>query len=346
MRSKLSLLICAALAATAFSVVPARAKPACTGNPRRLLSTRSIGLTSGKYTLPARAPLWLIVFMHGQGKPPRLGYWDGHLREAARHGSIAIAMNYSERRAVEPDGWFVREGADRSIAAARLLLARCRSVRTTVVFSPSMGGNTGGLAVAEGAKRPRSSLPLFDYWFQIEGVNNVAELYLEARAVAISGNTRAVGAVKDIEAEMGGPIEAVPESYLEHTIVARIDDIAAAGIKGVVIAHSTIDGTVPHDQSRELAVALAAVGIPFDFHTIVRRGARQKTDDTTLTSYVLPSLGIDDAQQPLAGHAPEESTTHPVMRISLERLWALMAGTYVPGPAREFVVDGDAPHVP
>ena len=124
-------------------------------------------------------------------------------------------------------GWRVAEGADFSVAAARKFGAACHP-RTTVMYGVSMGGNTAGLAVAERAKRADGKRPLFDYLFDIEGVMNVTETYLEATAT----QNYAQG---EIEEEMGGSLQQAPVAYQQRSVVTRVPDIAASGTRKSIL---------------------------------------------------------------------------------------------------------------
>lgn len=293
---------------------------------------------TGHYALPSKRPTGLVVFAHGYGHTSFS--WKEHLKNAARRRLVAVAMDY-RGITISPDanndglpesrGWNAMTGARDSIAAARYFDARCPSVKRVGIMGVSMGGNISGLAVA-------LSKGLFDYWVDVEGAVNMTETYLEARAAA-GANETAKNAYADIEAETGGPIEEDPEPYLERTVVARVDDIKASGLAGVVVVHAIDDGLVPYNQSRELAALLKAENIPTDFYTVSRRSPESERE-TTLSGHVVGRLD-PNYTSPLAGHASEKSQTHIVMVTAFERLWSLMRGR-APGPYNEYHVDGGA----
>lgn len=293
---------------------------------------KRLGL-SGIFAWPSRTPKQLVLFDHGYRKTAT-SYWGGHVRDAAKHGAVAVAMDY---RGIGPApdyrGWNVSAGADDTIKAAQYFLKLCPSIEQVFLLGVSMGGNASGLAVAAGAKRPDGS-PLFDYWIDIEGATNVTETYHEASAVAPSGNEYAAGAKEDIEKEMGGTFAEVPDTYREESVVTRGADIAASGVKGVVLVHGLGDGLVPYNQSREMEAALAANGVATDFYTIGTRGDGES--GTTLDGYVPV-----EHDSPFAGHGAEESTTQLVITTGFRQLWRLMAGKVTIGPHNEFFVDGD-----
>lgn len=302
---------------------------------------------TGRYALPSRPPKALVVMAHGYGHTS--ASWVRHMRRVANeHGVIAVAMDY---RGIEilPDsnndglpesrGWNVMKGAEDSIIAAQLFQRACRSLKTTAMFSVSMGSNTGGIALALSRDLRRSDGgPLFDYWVNVEGAVNLIETYLSARALA-PANSTAANAKADIEAEAGGPIEQDFSAYRERAVVARIDEIAASGVKGVVSIHGVDDGLIPYNQAREIHGLLARAGVPTHLYTIGRKSPESEKE-TTITGYLLGAVD-PNYRSPFAGHASEKSETHIVMVTAFERLAEILnvglSGTY-----RETFVDGEA----
>jgi hypothetical protein len=230
----------------------------------------------------------------------------------------------------------VAEGAEDSIAAAKLFAKACPKLPTIVMYGVSMGGNTSGLAVASHATRANGR-PLFDYWFDIEGATDLIEEYLAIRAVAQTGNQGAITTQQEIEAENGGKLEDKPDVYRERTVVARAEDIKASGIKGVVMVHDVDDGLVTYSQSQEMFARLGQVGIPTDMFTVATRGASSEPG-TTLDSLV--TSHIPGFQSPFAGHGSEASDTHIVGRTGFDRLAALFNRRETPPCFRQFLVDG------
>lgn len=289
------------------------------------------GLPSGRFALPDDpAPTQLVVLFHGNHNDSCS--WRDHLRDVADKGAVAIAMDYTGQRTegeVENYGWFVREGAVDSIIAAQHFLERYPSITTVIAFGVSMGGNASGMAVAAGATRADGA-PLFDYWVDVEGANNLIEEYLILRTVAPAVPAAAL-ALAEIEEEAGGALEEVPEAYAELTNVFRAPDMA--GLKGAVIVHGVDDGLVSTSQSPEMAAALNAAGVPTHLYTVLLRGEGESGG--TATGLVLePVAGAagETYESPFAGHGWEGSQTHLVMRTGLEQLHALMAGgTVTPG---------------
>jgi hypothetical protein len=344
--SLLTVLLAPASAATAS---PTHTPGRCVDAPIRAnrLSMRVGGeLATGRYALPRKAPRTLLVYAHGYGHTT--ASWVKHFENADRHGVAAVGMDYRGLQ-VSPDsngdgypearGFNVWKGSEDLIAAAKSFQRRCPSIRRIVMFSVSLGGNVAGIALARSAEMGSTPEdPLFDEWINVEGEVNLVESSTEARLLA-PANEFAARVVEDIEEECGGPIEEVPQAYLDRTVVARVGDIAASGLRSAVVIHGLDDGLVPYNQAREIATLMAATGIPTDMVTIGRRSPRSERE-TTLTSYAAGQLD-PDYTSPFAGHASEKSTTHIVMVTAFERLWSLLGGED-PGPYREFLVDGEA----
>ncbi|MHB8512884.1 MAG: alpha/beta hydrolase family protein [Actinomycetota bacterium] len=300
--------------------------------------TSSLGLASGRYALPeSSTPTQLVVMFHGHGNDSC--DWRRHLQQAAAHGAIAVAMDYTGQRQypVENYGWFVKEGAADSIAAAKYFMAAYPSIKQVFAFGISMGGNSSGLAVASvDAQRPDGT-PLFDYWIDVEGVNNLAEEYLVARGVAPVNSGGAL-AQKEIEEENGGRLETMPLNYLETTNVYRAPDMA--GLKGAIIVNGLDDGLVPTDESPQMAAALTAQGVPAHLFTVVGRGSGESGTTATAIAAgpLFAALNQPTYESPFAGHGWEGSDTQLVIKTGFDQLWSLMAGGSV--TAGETIVPG------
>ena len=335
-----------AAAVTVAATLPAAAvSHACKGDPsvaQSITTTVDGQSTTGLFALPAKPPKALVVFAHGYSHT--VESWRPHItRTATNDGIVAVAMNYRGDVYVPPSapgglpssrGWQVSEGAQDSIAAAKHFLNLCPTIKTVVMYGVSMGGNTAGLALAAGATRANGA-PLFDYWINVEGASNVSETYQEARLVAQSGNTFAKNATEDIERQMGGTFEEVPETYLERSVVTRADDIAASGLRGAIFVHGLDDGLVPYNQSREMVTLLHQVGVPTEMFTVVTRQPGTEPG-TTLTGTALGPTG--QYESPFAGHASEASQTHTVGMRGFAALTRILSGdTPICG---EHVIDG------
>jgi hypothetical protein len=356
----------------------ARARLACTGDPSRIhpfslaipadqpttgLHDRVGTVATGIYALPAHKPKGLVVFAHGHNNTPEAA-WETQLRDTARRDHvIAVAMDYYDPNPPSPlpvgvgprtYGWRVAEGADFSVTAARKFDAACHP-RTIVMYGVSMGGNTAGLAVAERTKRADGKRRLFDYLFDIEGVMNVTETYLEATA------TRNY-AQREIEEEMGGSLQQAPAAYQQRTVTTRVPDIAASGAQGVVIVQAVDDGLVPYDQTREFAAALAASHVPVDVFTVGTRGKVDTSKPNPLNPTNNPGCSSPDECQttldgyitgqipgfvsPFAGHGWEGSNTQVVITTGFDRLAALLNAGQRPRGYHEYFVDPNAGAVP
>jgi len=286
----------------------------CSGNPAtyNLLSYASGGqVARAVYVLPKGKPKGIVVFDHGYSHT--MYSWVRHMeRTASTLGVIAVTPDYrgqvddlKQQPLPGSRGWRVAEGAvDTNTVAQRFDEACLKGKGHNVLYSVSMGGNTAGLALA--AKPTRSGgKPLWDEWVDVEGAANVLETYQGARALA-GVNTFAAHAKADIEAEMGGTPESVPQVYAERTIVNRADDIKASGVKGVIMAHGYVDGLVTHDISRQLQARLRALLVPVDFRSFLTRSSYSESG-TTLDGYAPTGQ-----PSPFAGHASEASETHDV----------------------------------
>lgn len=293
---------------------------------------------TGRYALPAQKnPTTLVVFGHGYSHDS--SSWVDHMRNAAsEHGVISVTMDYRGTYRDQDGnvrGWFVKEGADDMIAATKVFQDECPSIEETIIFGVSMGGNSTGLAVARSSRENNAAAdPLFDYWFNIEGAVNVIETYTGASALSSTGNAFAKNAAADIEDEMDGKTLAEdPEGYADLAVVSHTDEIAASGVKGIVMVHAIEDGLVPYNQSREFVPLILQTGIPLEMYTA---GRHEGETGTTITGY------SGNNSSPLAGHASEKSERHIVMATALARLWELVDDGAPVATYMEYFVDPDA----
>ena len=307
----------------------------------------------GHYALPrTHKPQTLVVMFHGYGNTSNS--WVCHLLDAAQnHNAVAVAMDYSGTGWTGPvadhRGWFVREGAADSIFAADYFLKKFPSIRNVEAFGISMGGNASGLAVAAGAKRPGTEKPLFDYWVNVEGATSMVETYLEATAVAPTGNATASHAMADMEKECGGSPAQAPTCYQDLTVLFRTQDIVSSGLKGVIDVQGIDDGLVGHNQSEEMTAALRAAGMPTDYYIALRRNEWQNPASagneggTVLSSSVFGPVFSRAGQTypaPLAGHGWEGSNTQIVIATGFAKLWSLVDQGQAPDN-HQYFVDGD-----
>ncbi|HEV7886704.1 MAG TPA: prolyl oligopeptidase family serine peptidase [Acidimicrobiales bacterium] len=283
------------------------------------------GTAEGFYAVPDTNPVGIVVFSHGYGHSSYS--WQEHAaRVAASLHVIAIAMDgrgltflptFKKPGVPDTAGWPVKEAAEDGIAAAQLFQATCSTATTIVNYGVSLGGNTSGIMAAAGAKRADGTTPLFDWWIDIEGVNNLIETYMEARVALPS-------AAAAIEAQTGGPLESHPDEFRARTNVLHASDMKAAGLKGVVLVQGVDDGLVPYNQSQEMFAALTAARIPTQYFTVTLKSDESERE-TTLSGAVANNVQ-PGYRSPLAGHASEMSTTHIVSKLGFQRLDAVFAG--------------------
>jgi len=335
-RTRIAIAVLVLSAPVLVAARPATAPPQCYGGPggiqpiqievsEEVTSGPTVATTTatGRYAVPAEPPTGLVVFAHGYGHDS--SSWEQHILDLVqRSGVVAVAMDYrgtyTETVGAEQlvRGWRVAEGAADSIAIARTFQQVC-GVDTIALFGVSMGGNTGGLAVAA-QPTGTDGLPLFDAYFHVEGASNVIETWAGATVLA-PANAFAARAAQDIEAQMGGTFLESSGTYLERTVVNRVADIAGAGLQGVYLIHGVEDGLVPYNQAVEFDALLRANGVTTEFVTVGTHGTDSEAG-TTITGYG----GVDS---PLTGHASEASQTHIIMRTAKDRLVSWFAGTVV-----------------
>jgi hypothetical protein len=306
---------------------------------------------TGEYVVPSGRPKGLVAFAHGHGHS--ILSWTWILQHVAAEGYIAVAMEYPGTTFDDPRvpdyshqtgapgsrqdheiGWQVREGATQLTAAARQFESACPGLKTIVDYGVSMGGNTSGLIAEAHAKRADGK-PLFNLWFDIEGVTNLTEEYLGARGLANSGSSTAATAVAEIEREAGGPLERNPSAYDALTVTAHAAAIRASGISGVVMVHALDDGLVPTDQTQQMAAALTQAGVPADVTLVGRRAPGSDSNDTTLDGYIPVAHTL-----PFAGHGFEGSHTQTVITTGLARLDSILHGGAWPQGFHEHLLDG------
>ncbi|MDQ1443583.1 MAG: hypothetical protein QOI20_47 [Acidimicrobiaceae bacterium] len=300
-------------------------------------------LAHGFYAVPDSAPVGMVVFSHGYGHSSYS--WQQHVARVARDlHVVTIAMDGRDLHILSTEkapgipntaGWPVTSAAADGITAAKLFQAACPTIGTIVNYGVSLGGNTSGIMAASGATRIDGT-PLFDWWVDIEGVNNLIETYFEARGASPAAQA-------DIEEETGGSFESDPAPFQARTNVLHTQDMKAAGLKGVVLVQGVDDGLVPYNQSQEMFDALNAVGIPTQYFTVTLK-SDQSEAETTLSGTV--GKKVDPSyRSPLAGHTSEMSTTHIVSLTGFDRLDAIFAG-HPPACTRLAVVDGQVGSTP
>jgi hypothetical protein len=329
------LLPLAVAAAALLAPAAAHAQQACTGNPDQVLpiDIQVGGAPShAEYVLPSGAPRGLVVMAHGYSHTAQS--WREHMVKTAKaNGVIAVTPDYrgiryegtgSEGRA-RSRGWPVAGGAEDLVAYANHFAGACPGLARITLYSVSMGANIAGYALAANPRRADGS-PLFDYWLAVEGIHNFSSTYQNARLIEGSSDF-ARRAREDIEAEAGGTIEARPEEYRRRTNIERIGDIAASGIRGVIVYHARFDGLAFYDQAETLVAGLRDLGVPVDVFEVGRRGS---TEPDSLAPFAPPEM---------AGHGSEISQTHIVIQGGLDRLTALLTRGEPAACNRKLLVD-------
>jgi hypothetical protein len=328
-----------AMAPTSTTVGAATPFTSCTSSSQaaRPLSLAVHGqMATGLYSLPGTPPRGIVVVGHGHTSDA--ASVAGTVRQIATTDDVvALAMDYRGTNLKTLFGWRVIEGAQDSIAATKMFDAFCpgSDAFTNSVLGISMGGNMSGLAVSSNATRGDGA-PLYDYWFDVSGVTDVAEIYADAQAVSLAPipALKATGttAMAEMQAEFGGTPLTNPLAYLDNSPVVRTSEMRSSGLKGVVIAHGVVDGEVTSDMSTQMAAALAAAGIPTDVCTSVFK-LPGTASGLTVDGYL---SAVDPGYaSPFAGHV---STV--VLNSALSRLTALYQGGAPPNGTSVTLDDG------
>jgi len=272
----------------------------------------------GRLALPDGAPRGLVVLLHGYDHDA--DDHDAHLAHLAAQGFVAVAMDYRGAH----DGFPLLAGAHDTEAATSDLMARYRFAHATL-FSVSMGTAVAGIVLAD--------MPdVFDVWVDSEGLAMLHETWAGASALSPSGNPTAVTAKAAIEAECGGNPAQAPQAYAQRSAALRAPEFR--GLRAAILIHDLNDGLVPHDQGREMEAALAAIGVPTDFYTVVR--GEPGHEGTTLTGYA--GQNVDG----LAGHGTEDDDAQAMTQVAFRILDDVVNGAYpLPTGHGQFVTDRD-----
>ena len=260
-------------------------------------------------------PTKLVVFAHGYGSNGMQSY-RSYVTAFVSDDVAAMASSYRD------DGGFpALRGAVDIIAATQTAMDRFPSIQTVYLFGLSMGAVVSGTAITESAL-VNGGQSLFDYWLAIEGVSSLSETYLAAETVL---PIRA----EDIVREVGGTPSDCPAGYQRRSPVSRAAEMQLAGLKAAFIIHGGNDGVVPYNQAESMAEALQSTAIPTQFYTVLRV-AEGTSLGITSGDTVGAQLGIADPaqQQRIAGHTGPANTAHPIIAKTLEKLAAMLAGTY------------------
>jgi hypothetical protein len=291
---------------------------------------------TGLYALPIGPARGIVVIGHGHTGN---AHDEASLVQqiASSDQVIALAMDYRGTNPTTRFGWRVIEGAQDSIAAAMLFDQACpgSAAFTNVVLGISMGGNMSGIAVSSGARR-HDGAPLYDYWFDVAGVTNVPQIYADAQAISVVPDTplssTGATAMAEMQQEFGGSPLSNPLAYLANSPVLRTAGMKTSGIKGVVISHGVIDGEVTSDMSDQMALALAASGIPVNLYTSVFK-APGTSSGLTFDGYL--GAVVPGYSSALAGHVSQV-----VLQSSLDKLHDIYVGGFPPNGTSVTLVDG------
>jgi hypothetical protein len=306
----------------------------------------------GYYALPSRPPVGIVAVAHGYQQTAYSmadpgEYTDTGLIEtlAAKDDVIALAVDNTGQQDGGPGttssrGWKVTQGAADLTALTERFDTTCqrvgRSPLVITLFGISMGGDTSGIAAAGRAVRSNGA-PLFDYWFDVSGVSDLSETWLEATTYS-QVSSYAAQASSDIETELGGTPAQEPEAYAAASPALLAGQMRTSGISGVEVFHAVMDGLVTSDEGVQMVAALQAAGIPVDFFTAVFQepGASSTTIDGDLLGAVVPGY-----HSPFAGHVDGI-----MIDTAMARLQALYASHLVPRGLSVTLADGRLGTIP
>lgn len=287
--------------------------------------------------VPGSQPTRLVVFCHGYGHTVEAS-WLQYVERTVRPDTAVVTTNY--RNNLE---FPVLKGAQDTIVATQMALARFPSVQTVYLLGVSMGGAVSGTAITESIGLGPNGESLYDYWVNIEGAMNLFETWAE-------GTVALPEAAAQIEDDAGGTPLTVPQEYVRRSPVLRTQDMKAGGIRAVAALYAFNDGLVPYNQGREISLALIAAQIPTQF-TNVLRDADDQTSGTTLTGAISGFFGAEDPNGTLGlnltGHASEADANHPLMREGFAQLERMLDGSYdETTPYNETLVDDGGLPIP
>jgi acetyl esterase/lipase len=193
----------------------------------------------------SRSPSALLVFGHGCCGTPDQSALVARFARAT--GAVAVAMDYRGR-----GRWDVLAGSHDLAAAAADLQRRFPSIRRTVLYGVSMGGEVTGMAAAA---RP----DLFTHWVSLFGVAD-----LESELASLG--TYPSATTSWIMAEAGGTPATRHAEYVRRSPVQLA---GAMRLRRAYLLHGVGDQFVPYDQSRRMFSALRAAGVPASLWTFV-----------------------------------------------------------------------------
>lgn len=285
--------------------------------------------------VPDSQPTKLVVFCHGYGHTVE-DAWLEHMKRTATADVAVVSTNYRDNF-----GFPSLRGAEDTIIATRNALKRFPSVKTVYALGVSLGGNVCGNAITESAKQSPTGKSLYDYWVDVEGLSNLTESWVEAKAALPD-------AAAGMERDAGGTPADKTQEYVRRSPALNTRTMKSGGLQAVAVIHGFNDGLVPYNQGREMATALLAAGIPTQFFNVIFDGAEQ-TSGTTLTGDVglitggeAPDVN-DELGLNLTGHGFEGDYGHPVIRAGFDQLQLMLDGKFPTTPYGESVINSTPP---
>lgn len=286
--------------------------------------------------VPDSQPTKLVVFCHGYGQTVE-GAWLGHMKRTASSDIAVVSTNYRDNL-----GFPSLRGAEDTIIATRNALARFPSIKTVYALGVSLGGNVCGNAITESAKQSPTGKSLYDYWVDVEGLVNLNESWLEAKAALPA-------AAEAMERDTGGTPADQPQEYVRRSPALNAQTMKSGGLQAVAVIHGFNDGLVPYNQAREMTTALILAGIPTQMINVIFDGSEQ-TSGTTLTGGLALLTGgeapdvNDELGLNLTGHGWEGDYGHPVIRAGFDQLQLMLEGKFPTTPYGESVINPTPPN--
>lgn len=286
--------------------------------------------------VPDSQPTKLVVFCHGYGQTVE-GAWLGHMKRTASSDIAVVSTNYRDNL-----GFPSLRGAEDTIIATRNALARFPSIKTVYALGVSLGGNVCGNAITESAKQSPTGKSLYDYWVDVEGLVNLNESWLEAKAALPA-------AAEAMERDAGGTPADQPQEYVRRSPALNAQTMKSGGLQAVAVIHGFNDGLVPYNQAREMTTALILAGIPTQMINVIFDGPEQ-TSGTTLTGGLALLTGGEapdvnnELGLNLTGHGWEGDYGHPVIRAGFDQLQLMLDGKFPTAPYGESVINPTPPN--
>lgn len=249
-----------AFAVLAAALAGAARVPAVAAPRRATAQTAPSSVWVGRYAVPSQGqpaegwlayptgsqPTTLLVYAHACCGKPDQSLLTGSF--ARSRGAVVVAMDYRG-----PGRWDVATGATDTVAATLDLRHRFPSIRRTVLWGVSMGGEVAGMAAAARAD-------VFDYWVDTFGVTDLTEEF------AVLGTFPTIFG-SWIAQEAGGPPGLRQAEYDRRSPVHLTDRMR--GLKRVYVLHGIGDMLVPYTQGRRLFERLTLSGVPASMYTFL-----------------------------------------------------------------------------